>query len=161
MKTFILTTAIALSLAAPAVASDQLARTLGVEPGAFTTAELVQLNRAYEENDQTTVNFILSGGSNLDAATAESRGLQLAIDHAVEQGDYAHARNLEARQAAPSSITMSARDAADVPAFARDAAAALGVNTADFTVGELVALARFHQEGDTARVQGMISRVTN
>jgi hypothetical protein len=43
MKRIILTTALALAVAAPAFANDQLARSLGVEPGAFTTAELATI----------------------------------------------------------------------------------------------------------------------
>jgi len=161
MKSLILSSAIALSLAAPAFASDQLALSLGVEPGVYTTAQLADLSRAYEDNDQSRIDFILSGGSNLDAAAIESRGLQLAIDRAIEEGDYTHARNLAARQVTPSGSVVSTRGAADVPAYLQNVADDLNIDTADFTLGELVALARYHEEGNSSAVHGMISRITN
>jgi hypothetical protein len=161
MKNLFLTTAVALSLAAPAFASDQLALSLGVEPGVYTTAELADLSRAYEENDQTRINFILSGGSNLDAATIERRGTVQAIGLAIEQGDYTHAQNLRANLSTPSDGTLSSRGTADLPAYLVNVANTLNVNAADFTVGELTALARYHEEGDSVRVQGLINRVTN
>lgn len=53
--------------AAPAFASDQLALSLGVEPGAYTTAQLIDLRAAREDRDQAKVNYILS---QRDAAAA-------------------------------------------------------------------------------------------
>lgn len=156
-----LATAVALSLGAPAFANDQLALAVGVAPGAFTTAELVQLNRAYEDNDQTTINFILSGGSNLDAAASERRSLQQAIDRAIEEGDYTHARNLGARQVTPAEDALSTRGVGGVPVHLQNVADALDVDAADFTTGELVVLARYHKEGDSTAVRGLISRVVN
>jgi hypothetical protein len=58
MKRIIITTALALAIAAPAVASDQLARSLGVEPGAFTAAELA------------TIKGVREGGVSTDRETA-------------------------------------------------------------------------------------------
>ena len=43
MKTVILTTALVLGAAAPALANSQLALSLGVAPGAFTTTQLAIL----------------------------------------------------------------------------------------------------------------------
>lgn len=48
--------------------ADQYARILGVEPGAYTVAQLVDLDRAYKENDAQAVKFILSQG-NADLAS--------------------------------------------------------------------------------------------
>ena len=58
MKRIILTSALALAIAAPAFASDQLARNLGLEPGAYTSAELA------------TIKGIREAATNTDAATA-------------------------------------------------------------------------------------------
>ena len=46
-------TAIALAAASPALASDQLALSLGVEPGRYTLAELVEIKAAstFESNE--------------------------------------------------------------------------------------------------------------
>lgn len=65
MKTLALTTAIVTALAAPAaLASDSLAQSLGVAPGQYTTAELIELRNAMEENDVARLNFILNGQAN-------------------------------------------------------------------------------------------------
>ena len=83
MKTLALTTAIAATLAAPAaLASDSLAQSMGVEPGQYTTAELIQLRNAMEENDAARVNFILSGDANpVDAEVIYNARLEQAIAH--------------------------------------------------------------------------------
>ena len=57
MKT-IIATVIALSAAAPAVANDQLARNLGVEPGQYTLEQLVALkNASTQEGNDSRVNL--------------------------------------------------------------------------------------------------------
>ena len=85
MKTLALTTALVAALAAPAAfASDSLARSLGVEPGAYTTAELIQLRQAMEENNQPIVHFILNGGSN---PTDASVAYEARLRHAIEDQD--------------------------------------------------------------------------
>lgn len=162
MKTIFLATAAALAFAAPAVAQSQLELSLGVDAGQFTAAELIQLDRAYEENDTTRANFILSGGSNLDAAEIESRGVQLAIDRAIEEGDYSQARGLQAaRVTGANGTSVSTRGAADLPNWLVRVADDLNVDAGAFTRGELLALARSQEEGDTAAVNGIISRVVN
>jgi hypothetical protein len=63
MKRIIITTALALAVAAPAFASDQLARSLGVEPGAFTAAELATIKGVREggvSTDRETANVFAS-----------------------------------------------------------------------------------------------------
>lgn len=60
MKRIILTSALALAITAPAFASDQLARNLGLEPGVYTTAELA------------TIKGVREAATNTDAATAAS-----------------------------------------------------------------------------------------
>jgi hypothetical protein len=162
MKNVFLATAAAIAFAAPAVAQSQFEAALGVAPGAFTTAELFQLDRAYEENDQSRINFILSGGSNLDEAEIERRGVELAIERAIEEGDNALANNLEAaRGGVASGSTASTRGGDTVPAWLANVADDLGVDAGDFTRGELIALARHAEEGNTVEVNGLISRVTN
>ncbi|MBF9029391.1 hypothetical protein HKCCE3408_03180 [Rhodobacterales bacterium HKCCE3408] len=84
MKTLIATTALALTLAAPALANEQLANALGVDAGDYTTSELVRLQAAYDADDRDTVRFILSG----EAANAAP--VPAATDFAVaaaEQDD--------------------------------------------------------------------------
>jgi len=82
MKTLALTTALVTALAAPAAfASDSLARSLGVEPGQFNTAELLRLQTAQEEQDTNYVNFLLNSGPNpVSASVAFDARLRQAIE---------------------------------------------------------------------------------
>jgi len=60
----ILLAAVALSAAAPAFASDQLARSLGVEPGQYTLSQLVALkDAATRSGNEATVNLSNIGNS--------------------------------------------------------------------------------------------------
>ncbi|NKX43061.1 hypothetical protein [Roseicyclus persicicus] len=162
MKPLFLATAAALALAAPVAAQTQLETTLGVTPGTFTAAELADLNRAYEENDQTRIDFILSGGSNLDAATIERLGVQQAIARAVEEGDYAQARNLQAARGVSSDTSVaSSRGETVATGWLQSVADDLGVDARDFSRGDLLALARSVEEGDRVAVTGILSRVQN
>ena len=101
MKTLALTTAIAATLAAPAAfASDSLAQSMGVAPGQYTTAELIELRNALEENDVARANFILNGEANpVDAETIYNARLAQAI----EDDDYATVNFL--RNAGPEVIS--------------------------------------------------------
>jgi hypothetical protein len=159
MKTQILSTALVLTLAAPAFANDQLAQSLGVEPGAYTTAQLVDLDRAYEENDETRVNFILSGGSNLSTAEIERRGRELAIERAVEEDDFTQVQNLRQRPAAQPGSVVSSRGVAELPGHLQQVVVRLDINAADFTLAELSSLERSLEEGDYSAVNGIIGRV--
>jgi hypothetical protein len=162
MKNLFLVTAAAIAFTAPAFAQTQLETSLGVSAGSFTTAELVLLDRAYEENDQTLVNFILSGGVNPAAATGDRNGVAIAIERAIEEGDYTHARNLQAvRSVGVTDANVSTRGQAGQPDGLAQVAADLGVNAADFTRGELITLARHQEEGNWTAVNNMISRVLN
>ena len=88
MKTLALATALTAVLAAPAAfASDSLAASLGVEPGVYTTAELIQLSQALSDNDHAEVAFILNGGAGpVDASVAFDARVRQAQDddeHAI------------------------------------------------------------------------------
>lgn len=65
MKALVLTTAIALGFAAPSFANDQLASNLGLEPGAYSTAQLVAIDRALQDDNETLANHIINGGGNV------------------------------------------------------------------------------------------------
>lgn len=93
MKTLALTTAIAAALAAPAAyASDSLARSLGVEPDRFTTAELIELRTAMEDQNTVYVNYLLDGGAGpVDSSIA----LEFRTRQAVEDQDWIELRHLQ------------------------------------------------------------------
>lgn len=51
--------------------SNQLARIVGVQPGAYSAAELTQVIEARKDNDREGVNFILSGSNRATPAAAD------------------------------------------------------------------------------------------
>lgn len=94
MKTLALTTALVAALSAPAAfASDSLAASVGVAPGQFTTAELIQLRTAMENHDTAQVRFLLNGGAPgpVDGAIA----YQARVRQAIEDQDVAALRFLQ------------------------------------------------------------------
>ena len=91
MKRFALTSALILAFSAPAFANEQLARSLGVEPGMYSTSELILLAKAREDNDRTFERHVLGGG----AAVVSTQSFdmmpgndQLARSLGVEPGMY-------------------------------------------------------------------------
>ena len=83
MKTLVLSTAIALGLAAPSFANDQLAAALGVDAGQYSTAQLIAADRALQDDDRDLARHILSGGGSvfgLSDAGAEFAAIQAEQD---------------------------------------------------------------------------------
>ncbi|QBY01859.1 hypothetical protein E2K80_14930 [Rhodophyticola sp. CCM32] len=83
---------LAVTLALPAVADDaQLAASVGVEPGVYTTSELIQLSNALADDDAITVNHILRDGretvSTQNSVTNQG-DQQLAAFLGVNAADY-------------------------------------------------------------------------
>jgi hypothetical protein len=92
MKLFALTTAVALGLAAPALANDQLARSLGVEPGVLTTAQLTEIKATADNSDdnraaKALIERYTSGGvtstASVDASGASD---QFAASFGIDGG---------------------------------------------------------------------------
>ena len=85
----ILPAAIAALIAAPALASDQLAAQLGVAPGTYSAGELIQLSRAVEENDHQRIRQITVGTVNSTQSVGISAGhAQLAAQLGVDPTSY-------------------------------------------------------------------------
>jgi hypothetical protein len=75
--------------AANSAGAAQLALEAGVEPGRFTTAELLELINAKRENDSARVNFILSGANRQGVSSDVTPGkVQLAATAGVNAADY-------------------------------------------------------------------------
>ncbi|MEM8555796.1 MAG: hypothetical protein AAGF71_13340 [Pseudomonadota bacterium] len=72
-KTTAILTAAAIAMGSMASANTQLELSLGVEPGVHTSAELVRLKNAIEENNKSEIAFIL-GGSQTNVATTDVNG---------------------------------------------------------------------------------------
>ncbi|WP_172330672.1 hypothetical protein [Mangrovicoccus sp. HB161399] len=76
----------ATGFAATANASDQLARSIGVQPGLYSTSQLVQLREAIEDGDSARVAFIVDGPS-----AAADPSAQLATSLGVAPGSLSSA----------------------------------------------------------------------
>ena len=98
MKRTVLTAAIAALVAAPAIADpgkDQFAGALGVDGDLYTMSELIRLENAISENDQTTVRWILDGGLKASAPEDPARvtpsEAQLAASLGLDPAQYTSA----------------------------------------------------------------------
>ncbi|WP_089230988.1 hypothetical protein [Tropicimonas sediminicola] len=173
MKRFALTTAIALAVASPVLASDQLAAAAGVEPGVYTTNELVTLIAAQENGEWKVVDSILAG--NLTDTSADDRTaaghVQLAESLGVNPAAYSTNELVELRKSIEEQdqtrvdylkdngsdanfdgATFSTRNSS-FSAGHLQLAESLDVNPADFTTAELVQLKNAKEEGDQAEVR--------
>lgn len=161
---------LAIVAAAPAFAAGvsagdaQLARIAGVEPGVYSTAQLIRLDQARQDNDAETVRFILASPEGTLAATradtsaaslgdsAVSAGAaQFALILGVEPGAYSlddltrldrarHDNDAETERAILSGALDRPESAIVTPGKAQ-LAASLGVDPAAYTLAELSALA--------------------
>lgn len=154
-KSIITPALIALSLAGAASAGQvstdaQLAGAAGVAAGQFTSAELQSIIDARRDNDQTALNYYLSG-ANRSETKGDSSG-QLAKLVGVTPGAFSASelqmilnaqRNNDPEQAAYV-ISGTNRKAGDtvgtVTAGKAQIAAGLGLNPADYTLAQLAAL---------------------
>ncbi len=146
MNRIALTTALLLSLSAPAFASDQLAKQLEVEPGVYTTAELISLRSALENDDRAAANAIRSnpgGFGSVDAETVREIALRSA-----EQDDEQAAVRFLRKSAASDSFTVSTKSG--VSAGHAQLASSLGVDAEDYSLAELVRL-KSVQSSDNGR----------
>lgn len=147
-----LTTALILSAAAPAFASDQLARSLGLEAGVFTTSQLVQLKAAYDGADEGNGHFDTLVERFSSDAVSTSNGItegqrQIAEQVGVNPADYTLAELVAIRNSyedgeytIPSTGDVVSTSNG-ISAGHAQLAAKLGVDAADYTVAELAALA--------------------
>jgi hypothetical protein len=93
MRRFVLASALVTVFAVPAFANDQLARSLGVDPGVYSTPELVLLRSVRQEGDGQREKFIIGGGAEIVSTQsfdgfANSGNDQLARSLGVEPGMY-------------------------------------------------------------------------
>ncbi|RYH07728.1 hypothetical protein [Tropicimonas sp. IMCC6043] len=161
MTRIALTSALALALAGPALASDQIAGSLGVAPGAYSTAELIQLRSALEDGHQAQANAILAG-TVTDGATpspaqfAASVGLDgsssvatiAALRSARENNEQATARALLDTGSVRDGFSASTKSG--VSAGRAQLAASLNVDPAEYSLAELVRLKSI-QSSDNGR----------
>ncbi|NEX47684.1 hypothetical protein [Pseudotabrizicola algicola] len=160
MRTLMISAA-ALALTAGIAAANpgvaQLAAIAGVSPNAFTQAQLIQLIEAQRDNDDITVDFILSQAAGADVTRSDmgtvsaSGDAQLAASAGVEPGRFtANELQLliEARQQNDNEMVdfiLSGANRAQsgtsvVTPGQAQLAASLGVDASQYTFSELTAL---------------------
>lgn len=97
MKRYLIATTLALLAAAPAMANDQLAMSLGFEPGKYTTSELAALSLADGRDDRWLKREILSDGADIISTQSPMAGypggmnpgkVQLARGLGLDPADY-------------------------------------------------------------------------
>lgn len=131
----------------------QLALTAGVQPGEYSRAELINIIEARKANEDTRVDYYLSGSNRASSSDLNAPGLaQLARSAGVEPGIYtanelqlllrAQSENDEEtiRFILSGDNRKSANPAEVVTPGKAQLASALGVNPADYTLAELIAL---------------------
>jgi hypothetical protein len=159
-----LSTVVALTIAAPAFANpgtDQLALSLGVQPGTMSLSELVQLDTAVRDNDQAAVNFILSKANGASTRSQAFDGsvnageAQIAAQAGVKPGTLStpdmialiEAKRTNDDQAVKFILSGSNDNGAEsntgsVTPGKAQLAAALGVDPAAYTTADLWAMYR-------------------
>lgn len=157
MKTTVLAAMIS-TMAIPAFANpgaDMFARTLGLQPGEYTMAEMINIKEARRENDDEAERFYLSKGNRkaLNFADSVTQGeAQMAHALNLPHGDYSVAEMIAIREARRenddeaerfylSGTNRKASNPAEVVTSGEaQLAASLGVDPAQYTLAELARL---------------------
>ncbi|MCZ8078254.1 MAG: hypothetical protein RSE12_02200 [Fuscovulum sp.] len=150
-----LTGAAAASSAQPGLnAGDvQLALSAGVQPGEYSRAELINIIEARKEGEETRLNYFLSGANRASSTAASNAGVdQLAASAGVEPGQFSanELQRLIKAQADDDTTTErfilsgASRNAANpaevVTPGEAQLAASIGVDPAQYTLAELIAM---------------------
>ena len=142
MKTIILSAALAAFVAAPSFANDQLARSLGVEPGVYTLSQLIELKDAAEQTGNEGSVFFGDGVA--FAAGSNAGAVQLANTLGVDAGRYSVNELARIKNAAEFTDIEGDIFLGNGPAFASSAvdqlAASLGVAGEGYSLTELAQL---------------------
>lgn len=129
----------------------QLALAAGVQPGSLSKADLLALIEAKRDNDSAAVNFYLSGSNQASNVANDTAGAaQLALALGVQPGQYSTAELLALQEAKRENdqyriraiLAGETRGSSDrgVTPGKEQLAAVAGVNAADYSLAELVAL---------------------
>jgi hypothetical protein len=177
MKRIALTTAIALGLAAPALANDQLANKAGVESGVYSNSELVQIidaqgdgnwsrvravegrtAAAYDDDNRTSAGHLqLARSAGVNPSDYPTSDV-VALRAARTNGDYTTARFIETSSSdSVAGSTMSSKSARQAQGHVQ-LARSLGVNPADFTTNELALLRDAVQNNNQSRIDLILAR---
>ncbi len=157
MRTTILSSIVALAIAAPAFASpgaDQLARSLGVEPGAYSLAELVRLNDAIETGSiegAEAARFILNGSADVVSSSNPAGAITANEAQLIEREQIRNATLSSDQILAGLRNDATVSDRGVVTPTKALIAQSLDVDAAAFTTAELVALEAARTFEDNAK----------
>jgi hypothetical protein len=146
MRTALISSILALAIAAPAVASpgaDQLARSLGVEPGVYSLADLVRLDAAREEggaDGAAAARFVLGGSADVVASSNPAGGITVNEAQLIEREQIRNATLSAGQILAGLRNDVTVSDRGIVSPGKAQLAALLGVDPAAYTTAELVQL---------------------
>lgn len=139
MNRIVLTTALILAAAAPAFANDQLAASIGVEPGVYSTAELVAIKSSYD----TETGYVLpapAGGVAMTDQLAASIGVDAGRFSVSELAAIKSSYDTENGFNLPAEGGIVSTQSVGISAGHQQLAANLGLNAGDFSVAELAAI---------------------
>lgn len=166
--------ALVLTAAAPAFAGDQLAASLGVEPGAYTLAQLSALEAAEHDGNRFVANQIrksaaagfevssMNGASDGSVQLARSLGVEpgslslaelSALSAARNDNNRATARHIE--EGAVSGLTLSTSNERSTSG-ADQLSRSLGVEPGTLTLAQLSALASAQNDGDHTAARAIL-----
>ncbi|WP_108484458.1 hypothetical protein [Oceaniglobus ichthyenteri] len=161
LNTFIAAIAVAAAsaVALPAVAQNvnagtaQLSRTLGVEPGTLSLAQLVQLDQARREGG-VAGNFkaeqiLKSAGQerfSTSSTSPDATGRAILLERAIHEGD-----DFLIAQLSKDVVNNTASDRGSVSPGKAQLAALLGVNPVDYTTAELVVMQTKRDFADSSK----------
>lgn len=153
MRLLILSTAIGLTLVAQASANDQLALSMGMEPGVYSTTELLQLQAALDDNNQILFQHLMTEFSDASAhdragtTTTSPSVQQLANSIGVPPDQFTLSELLQLHTAIQESDTNTVafilNGGSEAPVDGSysqghlQLAREMGVDPADYTVSEL------------------------
>lgn len=131
----------------------QLALSAGVQPGEYSRTELINIIEARKQNDDTRLNYFLSGSNRASSTNLNGPGLdQLAASAGVEAGVYtanelqliikakADGDDDKVRFILSGENRKAANPAEVVTPGEAQLAAVIGVDPAQYTLAELVAM---------------------
>ena len=150
------------AIAAPAVANTQLENILGVEPGAYTTSQLIRLDQAIQDNDDFLERQIRANPQGFDAAGAASD--QLARLHGVEGQGFTTSQIILLDQAESEFDDFLVRERRSNPTGASSGSQDVelvslpGYGEGYLTTAERIFLERAVHENDDARIRNIFSR---
>ena len=152
-RTLIAALAVA-AISGPALASDSLARSLGVDAGVYTTAQLVELKAAKADDNHVRIRQIMAEAE-AGGFTGGGNGTAIAIASAQSDDDAIRVFGLQNKAEGGSNVTFSTRGGNDYPQLS----ASVGVAPGSLSLAELVELKNAQDGNDHDTVYRILASI--